>query len=117
MDRWNPPARPLVLLVEGHAGTRAMYALALSAMAFNVVTAQDGAEAHRRVRVLDPDITVMDLPDADGGQFLQDLKQNPRTCDIPIVAVGGGYAERWLCERAERYGFAAFFPNPCLPDV
>ena len=116
MDRLhpNPPARPLVLIIEGHEGTRAMYALALSAMGFNVVAAQDDAEARRRAWVVDPDIIVMDLPtpNHDDWQFLQDLKQNPRTRDIPIVAVSR-YAQR---ERADRQGFAAFFLKPCVPN-
>jgi hypothetical protein len=36
-----PPTRPLVLLVEDHEDTRAMYALSLSAMGFDVVSAED----------------------------------------------------------------------------
>jgi CheY-like chemotaxis protein len=118
MDRAprNPLARPLVLIIEADEGTRAIYALALSAMGFNVVAAQDHAEARRRATVVDPDIIVMDLPrsNPDGWQFLQGLKQNPRTCDIPIVAVSD-YAERSLRQRADHHGFAAVFLKPCLP--
>jgi CheY-like chemotaxis protein len=113
----NPPARPLVLIVEGHDDTRALYALALSANGFEVVAVQDGAGACSRAWEIHPDIIVTDLPmpNCDGWQFLQDLKQNARTRDIPIVAVSG-YVQRSLRERAERDGFAAFFPKPCLPD-
>jgi CheY-like chemotaxis protein len=116
----NPPTRPLVLVIEGHEDTRALYALALSAMGFDVVAARDGAEAYRRAWELHPDIIVTDLPrpNDDGWQFLEDLKQNSRTRDIPVVAVSG-YVQRSLrehAERAERNGFAAFFPKPCLPD-
>jgi len=118
MDRppRNPLARPLVLIIEEDEGTRAMYALALSAMGFNVVAAQDDAEAYRRARVVHPDIIVMDLPtpNPDGWQFLQDLNQIPRKREIPIVAVSD-YAERSLRQRAEHHGFAAVFLKPCLP--
>jgi hypothetical protein len=44
----NPPIRPLVLLVEGHEDTRALYALALAANGFDVVAVQDGGEACTR---------------------------------------------------------------------
>ena len=60
-DQWigavpgNPPERPLVLIVEGHDDTRAMYALALSAMGFDVVATQDGTEAYRRAWEIHPD--------------------------------------------------------------
>jgi CheY-like chemotaxis protein len=58
----NPPTGPLVLVVEGHE--RTLYADALPAMGFEVVAADGGNEA-----------------------LLHDLKQNPRTRDIRLVAV------------------------------
>jgi CheY-like chemotaxis protein len=120
MDRRHPrhpPVRPLVLIVESHDDTRTLYALALSTMGFDVVPTQDGTEAFRRAWEIHPDIIVTDLPmpNCDGRRFVQDLKENPRTRDIPIVAVSG-HVQRSVRERAERDGFAAFFPKPCLPD-
>jgi two-component system cell cycle response regulator DivK len=113
----NPPTRPLVLVVEGHEDTRELYTLALSASGFEVTTIVDGAEAYRRAWELHPDIIVTDLPmpNRDGCQFLQDLRQDPHTRDIPVVAVSG-HVQRSVRERAERDGFAAFLPKPCLPD-
>ena len=110
----NPPARPLVLVIEGH-DTRALYALALSAGGFDAVAVQDETEAASRAVEIHPDIIVTDLPtpNSDMWRFLETLKQNPRTRDIPIVAVSD---HRPLGERAERAGFAAFFPKDCLPD-
>ena len=121
MDRRRPrnlPTRPLVLIVEGHEDTRALYALALSAMGFDVVAERDGTEAFRRAWELHPDIIVTDLrlPNGDGWQVLQDMKNDTRTRNIPVVAVSG-YVEQSVRERAERDGFAAFFPKPCLPDA
>ena len=120
MDRHrprNPPVRPVVLLVEGHDDTRTLYTLALSAMGFDVIPTQDGTEASRRTWEMRPDIIVTDLPmpHYEGWQFLRDLRENPRTGDIPVVAVSS-YVQRSSRERAERDGFAAFFPKPCLPD-
>ena len=113
----NPPTRPLVLVVEAHEDTRELYAFALSAMGFDVEAAGNGTEAYRRAWEIHPDVIVTDLPmpNYDGWQFLQDLKQNPRTRDIPLVAVTG-YVNQSVRVRTERDGFAAFFPKPCLPD-
>jgi two-component system, cell cycle response regulator DivK len=121
MDRRHPrkpPAQPLVLLVEAHQDTRALYALALSAMGFEVVALPDRTEAFCRAWEIHPDIIVTDLPlpNDGGGQFVQELKQNPRTRDIPLVAVSG-YVERSCRDRAMDGGFAAFFAKPCLPDA
>jgi two-component system, cell cycle response regulator DivK len=120
MDRRRPrnlPTRPLVLLVEGHDDTSAMYALALSAMGFEVVAEKEGTEAFRRAWEIRPDIIVTDLPmpTGDGWQVLRDLKQDARTRNIPVVAMSG-YVQRSVRESAERDGFAAFFAKPCLPD-
>jgi two-component system, cell cycle response regulator DivK len=113
----HAPTRPLVLIVEEHEDTRALYSLALSANGFDVVAAADGAEVCERAWAIHPDIIVTDLPmpGYDGWQFLHDLKQNPRTRDIPVVAVSS-FVQHSLRERAQREGFAAFFPKPCLPD-
>jgi len=121
MDRRRPrkpPARPLVLVVEPHEDTRALYTTALSADGFDVVAVGDGVDAYREAFAIRPDIIVTDLPmpNFDGWQFLQDLRGNPRTRKIPIVAVSG-YVESSVRDRAEHGGFAAFFPKPCLPDA
>lgn len=94
-----------------------MYALALFATGFDVVAVQNSGEARLRAADIHPDIIVADLPmpNDDGWQFLEGLKQNPHTRDIPIIAMSG-YVERSVEERAEREGFAAFFPKPCSPD-
>jgi two-component system cell cycle response regulator DivK len=113
----NPPTRPLVLIIEGHEDTRELYALALSANGFEVETMADGAEACGRAWELHPDAIVTDLPmpNYDGWEFLRDLRRDPRTRNIPVVAVSG-HVQRSVREQAERDGFAAFLPKPCLPD-
>jgi DNA-binding response OmpR family regulator len=66
MERRNPrsvAARPLVLIVEGHEDTRALYAIGLSSMGFEVVAESNCANAYGRAWKLHPDIIVT-LPDA-----------------------------------------------------
>ncbi len=113
----HPPTQPLVLIAEGHADTRELYALGLSAMGFDVVVAHDWTDGVRRAWEIHPDVIVTDLPipQDDGWPFLSDLKRHPRTRDIPVVAVTG-YVQPSLRERALRDGCAAFFAKPCAPD-
>jgi two-component system, cell cycle response regulator DivK len=113
----NPPLRPLVLLVEGHEDTRAMYALALSANGFDVIAAPQGTDTYSRAWEIHPDIIVADLPTPhhDGWGFLEALKRDARTRDIPVVAVSGfGLPSPRDSARCE--AFAAVFSKPCLPD-
>jgi CheY-like chemotaxis protein len=86
----NPPVRPLVLIVEGNEDARALHALGLSAMGFNVVPIADGTEAFPRAWEIHPDIIVLDhpLPNAEDRHLLDTLQEHPRTRDIPVVAVG-----------------------------
>ena len=83
----NPPARPLVLMIEEHEDTRAMYDFALFAGGFDVVVVKDTGEACVRVLQIHPDIIVAELPmpNHDGWRLLEHLKHSSRTRDIPIV--------------------------------
>ena len=121
MDRPRPrnlPARPLVLLVEGHEDTRAMYAFALYASGFDVVAAQDGPEACARVTRIHPDLIVADLPapQQSGWALLDVLKRDDRTRDIPVVVISGGGQPSLRDFSVDWETFAAVFPKPCLPD-
>jgi CheY-like chemotaxis protein len=106
-----------VLILDERDDTRALFALALSAMGFHVVAARDGTEAYRRASDIHPDIVVTDLPRADGDrwQLVHDLKRDARTCDIPVIAVSPD-RHRSLRERATRDDVAVDFVTPCEPD-
>lgn len=112
-----PPTRPVVLIVDGHDDTRALYALALSGMGFDVVPARDGEDAYHRAWAALPDIIVTELilSPGDGWELLKWLKADSRTRDIPVAVLTGHIAPSSR-ERADRQGCAAFILKPCLPD-
>ena len=113
----NPPARPLVLIVDGHEDTRALYALALSGMGFDVMPATDSEDGYFRAWTTHPDVIVTEvsLAPIDGWTFVHDLKGDPRTRDIPVVIVTA-HGQSSVREQAMRAGCAALFVKPCLPD-
>ncbi len=110
--------RPIVLIVDGHEETRALYALALSAMDFDVVAASDSEDAYDRAWVTRPDIIVTEVPvlGLDGASFVQDLRDNPITRDIPIVILSEPDEQPSDSERAERASCSAVIVKPCRPD-
>ena len=121
MERRHPrnlPARPLVLVVDGHIDTLALYSLALSGMGFDVVAASDSTEAFARAWQVHPDIIVTELAlrQNDGWTLLASLKDDPRTRAIPVVVVTSN-SQPAMRERARRAGCAAFFVKPCLPAL
>jgi CheY-like chemotaxis protein len=112
----TPAARPLVLIVNGHDDGLALYCVALTGMGFDVLFAVDGDEGYVRACERHPDIIVAGLPmrNCDGSTFLERLKDDARTRNVPIVVLGGGVQQQ-VRERAERYGVTAFLATPCTP--
>jgi CheY-like chemotaxis protein len=112
----DPPTRPLVLLVDGHDETLALYAIALSAMGFNVTAAEDGSGAFRRASQLQPDIIVTELVlhQGSGWDLLGQLKRDPRTHHIPVVVLTADSRAVTLT-RAMLEGSLALLVKPCPP--
>ena len=54
------------------------------------------------------------MPNDDGSQLLQGLKETGATRDIPILAVSAD-VQKPVGEPAERGGFGTFFAKRCLP--
>jgi CheY-like chemotaxis protein len=108
----TPVKRPCVLLVDDLAGTRAVYRKHLRSSGFDVVEASNGVEALLRVREALPDIILMDLslPLMDGWEATRRLKADPRTADIPVVALTGLTLAGIASKQA---GCEAFLTKPC----
>jgi DNA-binding response OmpR family regulator len=110
--------RPIVLIVDCHDDTRALSARALSAMDFEVVSASDSEDAYDRAWVTRPDIIVAEVPvpGVEGANFVQDLKDNPISRDIPIIILTEQDEHRSDSERADRECCSAVIVKPCRPD-
>ena len=106
-----------MLIVDGQQERLALYAIALSAMGFDVMAAHDTATAFGRASAMCPDIIVTDLElrSASGWDLLARLKGEPSTSHIPVVILASMW-EQGTSERARREGCAALLVQPCLPD-
>ncbi len=106
--------RPRVLLVDDYPDAREMYSEYLQFSGFEVV---NGMEALQRAADEAPDIILMDLslPVMDGWEATRRLKADPRTADIPVVALTG-HALAGISEGARQAGCDAFVTKPCLPE-
>ena len=110
-------ARPRVLLVDDYPDAREMYSEYLQFSGFDVIEAGNGVEAIQRAAEACPDIILMDLslPVMDGWEATRRLKADPRTAQIPVVALTG-HALAGISEGAIKAGCDAFVTKPCLPD-
>ena len=109
---------PLVLVVDDFQDNREMFAEFLSLSGFRVAEAATGREAIDRGFELLPDVILMDLslPELDGWEATRQLKNDPRTRHIPIVALTG-HALADHSREAREAGCDAFLTKPCLPEV
>ena len=113
-----PPPRQVVLVAEDAADVREMYRLWMQLSDFEVLEASDGVEAVELTRSRQPDAIIMDLsmPRLDGWHACQQLKADPRTRHIPIVAVSA-HAYPDARRRAIEAGCDHFIEKPCTPDT
>lgn len=81
--------RPLVLAVEDDEDNLLLVVQVLTLLECSFVTATEGQEALVKAQTYQPDLILLDimLPQMSGIEVLEQLKQNPRTMKIPIIAV------------------------------
>jgi len=103
---------PVVLLVEDDPDSRRT-ARALLGEKFRVLEAQNGLAGVERARSDPPDIILMDIamPVMDGIQALEELRRDPATRDIPVVAVTAS-AMSGNKDAILAHGFNAYVSKP-----
>lgn len=107
------PKRPVVLVVEDDEVLHHLVAAMVDSDTIELVFESDGAAALDRVRAVAPDLVLMDvhLPDADGIDLTQRLKNTPELAAIPVVMFTGE-ARMETFMRSMEAGAADFLVKP-----
>ena len=76
-----------VLLAEDHPDTAEVVKFGLERLGYDVAVAENGLEAVEKATSEPPDLIVMDMmmPVMDGLQATSQIRQNPKTKDIPVL--------------------------------
>ena len=108
---------PLILVVDDYQDAREMYAEYLQFSGFRVAEAKNGNEAVEQAFALMPDLILMDLslPGMDGWEATRRLKADPRTLEIPVIALTG-HALAGHAKGATDAGCDGVLTKPCLPE-
>ncbi len=104
--------RPLVLVVVAEAGIRDLIQTILEEfIGVETALAQDDAEALQKAKQLRPAMVVLDLwlCTTSGIQLLRELKSDPATRDIPVIAISTWRRDR---EEAMMAGCQDFIEEP-----
>ena len=109
--------QPVILIAEDFEDARDLYKDYLEFSGFAVETARNGREAIDLATSLKPDLILMDasMPVLDGWQATRELKANPATSHIPVLALTA-HAFDDARQEARTSGCDGFVTKPCLPD-
>jgi len=105
-----------ILVIEDDVDLNTIIELNLQKEGFETDHAYDGEEALKKVEELQPDLIILDvmLPKLNGVEFNTKLKSNPKTKNIPIVALTGKLGTKELFSVNNQLTVSAFFYKPVL---
>lgn len=107
-----------ILIVDDYPDALDIWTIYLCALGYRVSTAADGAAAIARAEALRPDLIVLDLelPGISGFEAAKQLRRNPATRDIPLIAATG-YSHQRQLRLAHESGFDLVMVKPLDPDA
>jgi two-component system, cell cycle response regulator DivK len=106
-----------VLIVEDDLLNRMFYEAVFQQRGYEMMLVDDGARVLDAVATFTPDIITMDihLPHVSGRKLIREIKRNPRTQHIPILAITA-YAGKRGEEGIRRAGAGGYLAKPLSID-
>jgi CheY-like chemotaxis protein len=110
----SPDDQPTVLVVDDSAPMRELLRDIIESAGYLVAEAASGAAALQLARLLQPQLITLDvmLPDLDGFDVIQVLRNDPLTRDLPVLFVSATSEH----ERALALGGSGFITKPFTSD-
>lgn len=108
-----------ILVIEDEADSQELLNVLLSHSGYAAIIASDAEEAQRILNDSAPSIRLLvvdlHLPGQDGWSFLQHLRQDPNTSDIPAIAVTAYHDSAMRHELLGQGGFNSYMAKPVQP--
>ena len=103
-----------ILVADDEPQVLDIVARILDGAGHRVLTAIDGEEALRRVYETHPDLVLLDIrmPRKDGATVAQQLRDDPKTRDIPVVFLTGLIRTSEADQRHGRTGHNLYLAKP-----
>jgi CheY-like chemotaxis protein len=107
-----------VLVVEDDPFSLDIATIMLESHGAEVHSAEDGTEGLKVAQAVRPNFILSDIsmPGMDGWMMIDALKSDPRTKDIPVIALTA-HAMKGYRERAIASGFHNFLTKPLTPET
>lgn len=106
-----------VLIVDDEPDIRLLIRINLVAAGYEVLEVGSGREAIDFIEGEEPDIVLLDLrlPELDGWEVLEHLKERGVIERVPVVAISA-HASPMTKERAREVGFRSYVSKPFTPQ-
>ncbi|MGK7952942.1 MAG: response regulator [Xenococcaceae cyanobacterium] len=107
---------PMVLVVDDSAMMRRTLAITLRKVGYRVIQARDGLEAlellqqNSQVELI---VSDLEMPNLNGFEFLNELRQNPNLADIPVLMLTSRSNDKHR-QLATHLGAAAYMTKPYI---
>jgi len=110
---WNDERLTRVLVVEDAPFLRYAFGRLLRLQGYEVMEANDGAEALESVDNFHPQLVLTDvmMPVMDGIELIRRLKTDPKTADVPVFAITADSSVKTE-KRAKEAGADVFITKP-----
>lgn len=107
-----------LLLVEDSLSIQTIVETAFAREGFEVMVAGDALEGLRKAQTLQPDIVLADasMPDMDGFQLCQSIRQSAAGRHVPVVLLTSGFAA-YDQTKGDRAGVTMHLAKPFEPQV
>ena len=108
-----------ILIVDDSETFLMYFSILLRRMGFHVIPADSGMTALKLLRVLMPDIVVLDIamPQMDGITTLRCIKGDMHTSDIPVIIVTVSTDQKYYKE-CKKLGCSGYLTKPVkVPDI
>lgn len=118
MSNSSSTPRPKILIADANSDTSASMAWLLGHRGLDVQTASDGVEALDAIRASRPQAAMLSiaLPKMDGYAIAAEVRRNPETATLPLIAYTGFGREEEVA-RAYAAGFNCHVLKPASVDV
>ena len=108
-------SKATILLIDDETQLLTLLTDILEIKGYSVITADNGTDGYNLARSKRPDVIILDLamPDVDGGQVAQQLRETPQTEHIPIIFLTGLLSKDIEAHNKHMVGGNIMFAKPC----
>src|SRR5436853_7003770 len=108
---------PTVYFIDDSATMREVIKIAFRRENINVIACHDAASAFNEIEQVRPDVVITDviMPEKDGYEVCQYIKQHPKFANTPVILMSG-VVNRTVAERAFAVKADELIRNPFQPQ-